>query len=346
MSVTVVTGVSGSGRVELLEELSRYIQEERGMPVVAHDVGRVIAEECQRLRIPITDQRILNADRSLLQALRASALCNVQREIQENPEALHLVGVHATFRWKSRLIPGVSYADLIALSPSSFVNAVRNVAEVVGTNQDNPKWANTGAPDLRDTQEWMVEEEFATEVLADVLGRPMYIVAREHNVENLAKLLVGGNKRIYLSYPITAVRKENPKLLDQVQGPILRELEKLFVVFNPLAIKDMSLTYENAEDIYPHLKGQLTPEAKELIKARTIDRDYQFIDQSDAVVVYYLTEKLSPGVMGEINYAHRTQKPVFMCFPKGRSPFLEDATDTIESDLQVFMRRLEEFSRQ
>jgi hypothetical protein len=30
---------------------------------------------------------------------------------------------------------------------------------------------------------------------------------------------------------------------------------------------------------------------------RTIERDYRFIDQSDVVVVLYMTEKVSPGVL-------------------------------------------------
>jgi hypothetical protein len=44
---------------------------------------------------------------------------------------------------------------------------------------------------------------------------------------------------VYLSYPITEIREENPELLEKIQGPILQRLEKLFVVFNPLSIQDM-----------------------------------------------------------------------------------------------------------
>lgn len=339
----VVTGISGSGRIELLEELANYAQQQ-GESVQVHDVGALIAEECARLRIPVTDQKILDVDRPLLQSLRATALRTVENEVLRAPDDVHLVGVHATFRWKGRLIPGVSYSDLVSLAPDVFLNVVRNAADIVETNRENPKWADSGAPDLETTQEWMVVEEFATEVLADVLSKPVFLVARDHAIPNLHDLFFAKKKKIYLSYPITAVRKENPELLEQVQGPILQRLQDLFVVFNPLFVRDMPLTYENAGGNFPELVDDLTPGAKQLVKARTIERDYQFIDQSDAVVVFYLTDKLSPGVLGEIYYAHRTQKPVFMCYPKGISPFLEDATDVILQGVDELMDHLEQYA--
>ena len=59
------------------------------------------------------------------------------------------------------------------------------------------------------------------------------------------------------------------------------------------------------------------------IKERTIERDFQFIDQSDLVIVVYETEKTSPGVLSEALYAHGHDKPVYMAFPHAKSPFLE-----------------------
>lgn len=345
MSIVVVTGISGSGRIELLRELADYATAERGEAVVVHDVGALIANECSRLRIPITDQKMLDVDRHLRELLRSNALRIVENKILRNSDALHFVGVHATFRWKSRLIPGISYPDLVVLKPDLFINVVRNAADISETNHRNPKWDDGEVPDLRETQAWMMEEEFATEILADVSGKPVFIVARDHNISNLADLFFTSKKRIYLSYPITAVRQDNPQLLDQIQGPILKELEKLFVVFNPLSIKDMLLTYDDTNNAFPELVDQLTPEAKELVKTRTIERDYQFIDQSDAVVVFYLTEKLSPGVLGEMYYAHRTQKHVFMCFPKGISPFLDDVTDIIKTAPEELLKWLKGFAQ-
>ena len=199
-------------------------------------------------------------------------------------------------------------------------------------------------PNPESTQEWLIEEEFTTEVLAEVLNVPMYLVAKKHNIENLSELFINDKKKIYLSYPITAVKDDNPDFLAKIQNDIIPILESLFVVFNPLAIEDMKLTYAKLPDDVPTLVKDITRRAREIIKTRTIERDFQFIDQSDAVVVFYMTQKLSPGVMAEIYYAHRNQKPVFMLYPYDRSPFMEDATHTIVKTIEDLLPILERFA--
>jgi hypothetical protein len=79
----------------------------------------------------------------------------------------------------------------------------------------------------------------------------------------------------------------------------------------------------------------------EQIKTRTISRDYQFIHQSDFVVVIYPTDKLSPGVLSEMNFASRYNKPVYAVYSHARSLFFENLCeqifDTVE-ELEVFLR--------
>jgi adenylate kinase/nucleoside 2-deoxyribosyltransferase len=342
MQKWIATGVSGSGRIELLQDL-KAAMESRGVRVAVHDVGALMRSEATRLRIPIVDDRVLDIDRPLLRALRASALKAAEIEVLRTPNvAVHLVGLHATFRWKNRLIPGISYQELVDFKPDGFLSVVRTVDKICETNKANHKWDDLTRPDLQETQEWMIEEEFVTEVLADVSQAPMFLVSREHHIHNLADLLLTNKKKIYLSYPITAVRESNPELLAQVQGPILERLEELFVVFNPLAVQDMRLA---GESDLPDYIGEVTAKAKDIIKARTIERDFQFIDQADAVVVFYLTDKVSPGVLAEIYYAHRNQKPVFVVSAGARSPFLEDVAQVLEPTVDALLPHLETFAR-
>lgn len=117
----------------------------------------------------------------------------------------------------------------------------------------------------------------------------------------------------------------------------------MFVVFNPLDIKDMRLTYAGAEKDIPGLIGEIDAKAIGLIKTRTVERDFQFIDQSDAVVVFYLTDKVSPGVLAEIYYAHRNQKQVFITFKHGRSPFMEDAASTMSDTIEESMEKITKY---
>lgn len=338
MQTWLVTGVSGSDRIELLNAVAKHCQT-LSRSVVVHDVGAIMAEEARRQRLDFADDRILDVDARLLRTLRAGAIKEVRARIGERRDAdVHLVGLHATFRWKGRLIPGVSFVDIADLRPDGFINVIDDVRTVHDRNSRNPKWTFSGVPDLAETQDWMIEEEFVTEVLAEVQSRPMFLVARKHRLENLADLFLSKKKRIYLSYPITAVR-DQPELLARIQGEILEELESLFVVFNPLVIEDMSLV---AGRDLPATVDAVTPDAKALIKSRTVERDFQFIDQCDAVVVYYMTDKVSPGVLAEIYYAHRHQKPVFVCFPHSVSPFLEGAvteiSNTPEAQMEILRR--------
>ena len=93
------------------------------------------------------------------------------------------------------------------------------------------------------------------------------------------------------------------------------------------------------------VEGFLEKESVNLVDARTIERDYRFISQSDAVVVIYPTDKLSPGVSAEMHYAHAHQIPVFMYFPGTPSPFLTEIAN-IYKDKQAFFEVLDKFSTQ
>jgi adenylate kinase len=345
MKKWIVTGVSGSGRIELLEELKGYAAS-IGKTVAVYDVGELIRRECKRNRIKFADQFILDLDHNVLRVLRSAAVKEVQLKLKNESAAdIHFIGVHATFRWKRRLIPGISYRDLADINPDGFINIVDDVREVCLANIKNPKWNRKTVPTLEETQEWMREEEFITETMAEFFDKPVFLVARKHNIKNLADLFFSAKKKVYLSYPITAVRKESPELIEQIQGPVLKKLEDLFVVFNPLTIKDMILTYIRPRVELPELVEQLTPKAKEIIKTRTIERDFQFIDQSDAIVVFYLTDKLSVGVLSEIQYAHRNQKPVYVVYKGTGGPFFEDVTTVIEKDIDSLMKRLRAFAQ-
>lgn len=340
MEIWVASGVSGCGRIELLHSLADALTAV-GRSATVHDLGALIQEECRHNRIPFTDQRILDLDRSLRRALCASALKEVRLAVEADRQTeFHFVGVHATFRWKHRLLAGMEYSDLLALRPSGFMHVVDDLVRVVEANQKNPRWQLGEAPSYDETQQWMMEEELVTEVLADVLGCPMYIVARRHAVSNLRDLFATTKKRIYLSYPITAIKAERPELLAEIQGEMRRRLEEHFVVFDPLAVADMALA--NQEPSPPDLNST----AKSMIKKRTIDRDFQFIEQADGIVVVYKTDKLSPGVIAEMQLAHRSQRPVFLAFAGPRSPFLEDIATAIEPEFDALLPHLQRWASQ
>ena len=112
-----------------------------------------------------------------------------------------------------------------------------------------------------------------------------------------------------------------------------------FIVFDPLDIKDMELIHDAETEPIEKSEAEssdgmttissLDAGFSEQIKTRTISRDFQFIHQSDFVVVLYPTDKLSPGVLSEMNFASRYNKPVYAVYSHARSPFFENLCERI-----------------
>lgn len=341
-TIWIATGISGSGRIELLDKVKNAATASN-QSVVTHDVGQMLREDFTRNGIPFVDSRILDADPALLRMARASVIKSIKIEVLKSPkETCHLISVHGTLRWRQRLIPGLSYQDLVILEPSGFLTIVDEAKRVWDKNHLNPKWDKQSVPNLQATQEWMVEEEFVTELFAEVFHRiPAYLVAKNHTPENLLDLFLSKKKKLYLSFPITAIQESHPEIIKEIQGPILERLQETFVVFNPWWIEDMPLANKKDNSEFPELLNELTFDTIQNIKNRTIERDFQFIDQADGMVCFYPTDKVSPGVLAEIYYAHRMQKPVFMVFSEKISPFLEDAVTKFESKPDTLLKYLE-----
>lgn len=341
--IWLTTGVSGSGRIEFLKELEKTA-DQMNLTVHVFDIGTFMEDECKRLKISLPMSKILDVDDTLLSTIRSLALKEVVKEINQIDDSQDcdiFIGIHGLFWRKHKLIPGVSYQDLRDMHIYGIINIVDSVLEIQSRNRANPNWGHMLSPSNADLQRWMCEEEFVSKILADILNAEYFCIARGHNVRNFIELLrfpKCDRKKIYLSYPITAIRQENPEQLEQFQNETLPKLEEHFIVFNPLTILDMG-------QIGKILKEDDGEAAAALVKSRTIQRDYRFIDQADAVVVYYGTEKNSPGVLAEIYYAYRTAKPVFIYYPHATSPFLEEAVTFITDNIDKLTERLEEYAK-
>ena len=146
----VFTGISGSGRSELVEELSKEIRG-RGKSVNTFDVGKYLYTAARELKIDITDQKVLDLDQNMLFALRKLALNKILIQINKEQSDFNFIGIHVTFRWRQRLIKGLTYRDLLDFYISGFINVVDDVERIVNVNSKNPKWADVKYPDPDET---------------------------------------------------------------------------------------------------------------------------------------------------------------------------------------------------
>lgn len=328
------TGISGSERGDVARDVAAYCTA-HGYNVGVYDVGRTIFEIIEEQKLSISDGRILDVDPNLLKALRVAACERLLRRLEAHENAF--ISLHLTFRWRNQLLPGFNFSDIVKLAPDVYVNVVDNLQEIHERIQRSKEWERK--PTLNELNIWLDEEEFITRTLADFQQKPCWVIARDHYVDNLAKLLFEPQRqKMYLSYPITTIRKEKPELVTTIRT-FGRQLTERFVVFDPLHIKDMELAHatERPEKTSPPLDlRELNETVVEQIKHRTITRDYRFIDQSDFIVVYYPTDKLSPGVISEMIYAHTRNKSVYAIFAGERSPFFERYCTRIFPTIEAF----------
>lgn len=113
------------------------------------------------------------------------------------------------------------------------------------------------------------------------------------------------------------------------------------MVFDPLSIKDVPQTRAAAGSSQPGIDAEMEDAAAPYLNSQTVARDLQLIDQADMVVVYYPTDKVSPGVYTEMSHARDRRKPLYLCAfpgaPESVSPFLglfyTEAFKTVEEML-------------
>lgn len=321
----IVTGISNSGRREFMEEFEKLCRKKK-TDISFFDIGTVMKQTARESGIDFTDQKVLDSDATVLSLARRTAFYKISLESQKTQHAC--VGIHACFRWRGVLLEGLAYREVLEFPADIFLNVVDNIQDVTARFKENPQWSWMRNDEVG---VWMDEEEFLTEQLANLCGKPFYVVAREQNAEDVYDLVFGSKQKFYLSYPITVLEKM-PEELDKIRSSVGR-LRSNFICFDPLFIKDMNLAREMERADRETKITDIDSRMIDQIKMRTVDRDYQFIRQSDFVVVMYPTEKTSAGVLSEMNFAYRYNKPVYAYYPYARSPFFETLCTRIFTDV-------------
>ena len=313
----------------------------KGLRIGFFNVGDFMYSAAATSGVKFTD-KVLDSDPAVLSLARRAAFYEIANAAHDYEHTF--VGLHACFRWNGKLVEGVSFRDMEHLPADVFINVVDNLADIAQRMEDNPQWTGMRRDEIN---VWLDEEEFLTKQFASLKGKIHYTVAREHNLQNFYDLLFSKKKKFYLSYPITLIRREAPDQIESIRK-FGSKMRRDFIIFDPLDIADMDLipsaepSQEGADESEITTVSDIDRDFSVQIKTRTISRDYQFIHQSDFVVVIYPTDKLSPGVLSEMNFASRYNKPVYAVYSHARSPFFEHLCekifDTIE-ELETFLMK-------
>lgn len=317
----VCTGISCSGRKELTANFKILCMKQK-LNIGFFNVGDVMHRVAAEARVHFTD-KVLDSDPAVLSLARRTAFYEIARRAEDYEHAV--IGLHGCFRWRGSLIEGFSFKDIDILLPDLLINVVDNITDISARMEQTLQWKGMSKAALN---VWLDEEEFLTRQLAHFIEKPHYTVARQHNLENFYELLFSRKPKFYLSYPITLLR-DTPREIEKIRE-IGEKLSRSFIIFDPLTIKDMELvTQTKTEKTGTQRVSEMGQDVIEQIQTRTISRDYQFVHQSDFVVVIYPTDKLSPGVLSEMNYASRHNKPVYAVYSGTRSIFFENLCERI-----------------
>ncbi|HJX37437.1 MAG TPA: AAA family ATPase [Anaerolineae bacterium] len=310
----VCSGSSGSDRMGYLEGVQQMAHE-AGIQLEVRNVGDMMLQKASNIGSPVSREKILDLPSSSLEWLRGSVFEELVREVATHDNTI--IATHTCFRWKKFLSPAFDTYYLQQLNPDFYVTIIDDYDNIRCRLEQMVQWR--GRLELWEILVWRDEEALITKILAQNFRKPHYLIARQEPPDILFNLMFRPERqKAYLSYPITAIEKEQPEQLDRVRE-FLAELREYLTVFNPLAMSEL----ERARDLVHDKDEEMTPDLIRILEDQTVARDYKFIDQSDFVVVYYPVKEPSPGVLSELIYGFSHDKEVYMVFPYEISPFLQ-----------------------
>lgn len=347
----LTTGISGSGRETHIRNFIDFAKK-RNVEVKLFSVGSMMFEAARKLGVEIKEDKILDLSSSSLNFLRATVFEQIIREARDHENII--VSTHACFRWKKHVFQAFDFHYLNELSINIFVAISDSALPIKTRLESSAQWR--GRLTLKDILVWRDEETLLTKSIADYQGKPFYVIPFASSPETLYNLMFKqDSKKIYLSYPITHIEDRESKLADK--DGFKNRLRSLgLTVFDPGEIEDSTLLHR-LKELKDSGKDRLViredgvevkvsvSEIEDIVEDlldQIVARDYQLIDQSDFLIVYYFSPVMSPGVLSEMTYGFSNNKKVFVVFKGPESPFFNYYSTKIfssEEALIDFMRK-------
>ena len=362
------TGIDKKRHIETLIGLCK----ERGVTIdrVFH-IGDIMYEESEKTVGRLAEGKILDLPLNQLAVLRRLAFSRIAYETVDMKSVF--VNSHAVFRWNNRLFRAYEITEIDTFGPDMIITLIDNV-EAVKANLEHMKEQGILPKDarytLKDLMVWREEEILASEVLADVLKIPHYILGvsldpqiSKTPIETACELVIQpGKRKAYVSYPISEARHV-PELWEKVCR-FRRTVRSYLTTFDPLMVSEKRLqgileANPNAPTIRcPLLNGEIELEATDVaaiipdIDGQIEARDYQLIDQADMIVAYFPEDDkgapvIAGGVQSEIEHAHSATKDIVIVWEASRhpTPFIGLKVDRQFETLEQLEEFLKEVSK-
>ena len=327
--LVIATSISGSGRKEYLKNLEEYAKK-LGKKVKVYHVGRMLFEHAKKVGVHLTPENVLNANPSVISAIRGAVfeniLANLPKDRKENDVVI--ISIHSIFFWKKRFMRAYDRFYLNKLNPDMFVALFNRATDILKVLNSRKQWKPQKLS-LHEILLWQNVEVEMTASWAEIDRKPFYVVSVLQPTNTLYRLIFEPwVEPVYVCMPITHLKKKSDQ--EKVER-FVKELEKYFVVFNPLKL-DIILGKKFDLASYHH----------------TVNQDlYWLIKQSKKIIAYFPIVVASPGVINELREAHETNKDVWLIFPsKTKSPFLVYFSSQIFESTNEFFKFLKKYSRE
>ncbi len=356
-----VTGQVGIDKKDYLGQVLD-LAGQQGESIELYNVGDMMYREAR----DIVSGRILDLPWSRLTSLRRAVFKDIISGSRDHKNVI--VNTHATFRWRHGLFAAFDFDQVEQLDPDMFICVVDNIEVVHHRLHEEHDIDAT----LKDCMVWREEEILATEMMANALHKPFYIMSRgrhELTIQTAFRLICRDEMRkVYPSFPMSHVM-DLPDTLAEIEH-FRAELAEHFVTFDPADV-DEKLLLDNAIvadkagqkflDIEPHAYGgsrnapPLRVDVRQVMDiAGDVDgqiymRDFKLIDQSDMIVSLVPelpggTPGLSSGVERELQHAFEHTKEVYVVWKpvKNPSPFITETATRVFGSVDEALKYFED----
>jgi len=328
----VVTGMVGLSKKEYLEKVCRFARE-NGTDVELRSVGDMMYAEAP----DVTPGKILDISLKRLHSLRRSVFKDIIIRAGQVPNLI--VNTHATFRWRHGLFPAVDFDQMRQLNADMYVCLIDGVVPMHLRLTEMHALEHS----LKDLIVWREEEIISTEMLCKGIDDkiPFYCLARgsrQETTETFYRLIFQRQlKRVYLSFPMTAVSRITAvtKEIDEFR----RLMKSLFICFDPGDVEEAHLPVlarqarEQGRDFIEvvalnqpvRLSVEEVLQIEHDINSQIYARDFLLIDQADMIVSFVPAlpdgrAAISSGVERELQHAHEAAKEVYVIWTARQAP--------------------------
>jgi hypothetical protein len=212
---------------------------------------------------------ILKQTYHVLQILWNKAFQNILSKVhsikQENPEAFIFINIHSCYYHNrtQEYIPLFRIEELSKLEPTKIITIIDDIFDIHhrltktgGIYHDETNISKTMMIlRLLRLLDWRAKETMLSRHIANELNIKNYIFAVKHSFDTFSNLIFQETKKVYLSHPITEVRRLEQDGRDVEVRNILSEITDIsdrlsyeFTTFLPTTIDEFRIFLKKAED--------------------------------------------------------------------------------------------------